>query len=110
MTDRFAFRPGTHRAMCIGEVDAIRIGPGCTRRDLPSNQGVRVWIVEMEPGSQWPYIDRHDEHGEEYYVISGEVIEGDRRYCEGTYVTFAPGSQHQPHTDIGVQLLGINLI
>ena len=109
MTDHFAFQSDAHRAMCIDEAVAVEVGPGCVRRDLPSNPGVRVWIVDMEPSSQWPHIDRHDEKGEEYYVISGEVIEGDQRYPAGTYVTFAPGSRHRPRTETGVRLFGINL-
>jgi anti-sigma factor ChrR (cupin superfamily) len=108
MADQFTFQPDAHRALRIDEASAVRVGPGCTRRDLPSNPGVRVWIVEMEPGSEWPQVDRHD-NGEEYYVISGEVIEGERHYPTGTYVTFAPGSQHRPRTETGVRLFGINL-
>jgi len=54
-------------------------------------------------------VDQHDARGEEFYVIAGEVIEGDRKYPAGTYVTFAANSAHRPRTEIGVQLLGINL-
>ncbi len=110
MANHSVLRQDAHRAVCIDDVHAIRVGPGCVRRDLPSNPGVRVWIVEMEPGSKWPQVDQHDESGEEYYVISGEVIEGDRRYPAGTYVTFAPGSRHRPRTETGVRLFGINLV
>lgn len=109
MTNHHTLPADAHRAMRIDEVDAIRVGPGCTRRDLPGNPGVRAWIVDMEPGSQWPQVDRHGEGGEAYYVISGEVIEGERRYPAGTYVTFAPDSRHRPRTETGVRLFGINL-
>jgi len=67
-----------------------------------------VWVVDMEPGSQWPYVDDHDT-GEHYYVVQGEIIEGDMRFGAGTYVRFAPDSQHQPKTDSGVRLFGFNL-
>ncbi|HET9450860.1 MAG TPA: cupin domain-containing protein [Aggregicoccus sp.] len=70
---------------------------------------MRVWAVDMAPGSQWPHVDFH-EAGEEVYVVSGELIEGERRFGPGTYLSFAPGSSHQPRTESGVRLLGFNLV
>lgn len=99
----------THLAMRIDDLPGVTVGPGCTRRDLPSNVGVRVWVVDMAPGSEWPCIDRHDT-GEEFYVVSGEVIEGDRRHRAGTYVSFACDSSHRPRTESGVRLFGFNLV
>lgn len=96
--------------MCVDDVAVVEVGPGCARRDLPGNAGARVWIVDMTPGSVWPYVDHHEQTGEEYYVVSGEVIEGDARYPAGTYVSFAPNSQHRPRTESGVRLFGINLV
>ena len=96
------------QAVQIDAVPVIEIGDGCTRRDLPGNPGVRVWVVDMAPGAEWPYYDHHDT-GESYYVISGEVIEGEARYGAGTYVTFAPDSRHRPRTDTGVRLIGLNV-
>jgi hypothetical protein len=94
----------------IDEVVPVEVGPGCFRRDLPSTGGVRVWVVDMDPGCQWPCVDAHDEAGEVFYIVSGELIEGDERFGAGTYVFFAPGSRHQPRTDIGVRLFGFNLV
>ena len=94
----------------IEDVAPLEIGPGCYRRDLPSVGGVRVWVVDMDAGSQWPHVDHHDEHGEEFYVVRGEVIEGDQRFGPGTYVLFQPNSSHQPRTDTGVRLFGFNLV
>lgn len=91
------------------DLAAIDIGPGCIRRDLPPSPGFRAWIVELAPGSRWPYVDDHGETAEAYYVISGEVIEGEQRFAAGTYVYFAAGSQHQPRTEIGARLFGFNL-
>lgn len=96
------------QAVAVDRVPAIVVGPGCLRRDLPGVPGVRVWIVEMAPGAQWPHVDHHDT-GESYYVIDGEVIEGEARHGAGTYVHFPPDSRHRPRTEAGVRLLGLNL-
>ncbi len=96
------------QALATDTVPAIEIGEGCTRRDLPSGPGIRVWVVDMAPGAQWPVVEHH-ETGESYYVISGEVIEGDARFGAGTYVYFAPDTRHRPHTEHGVRLIGFNL-
>lgn len=58
--------PGTHTVTQIDRLPVVEIGPGCTRRDLPSNVGVRVWIVDMAAGSEWPHVDHHDDAGEEF--------------------------------------------
>jgi hypothetical protein len=96
--------------MQIDDVPPVEVGPGCLRRDLPSAPGVRVWAVDLAPGAQWPYVDVHDEAGEEFYVVSGELIEGEERFPAGTYVRFGPGSRHQPRTEQGVRLFGLNLL
>ena len=93
----------------IDDVAPLAIGPGCSRRDLASTPDVRVWVVDIEAGHQWPYVDHHDT-GEEFLVVSGELIEGEKRFGPGTYVFFEPGSSHQPRTDTGVRLFGINLV
>ena len=91
----------------IDALPVIVVGPGCTRRDLPTVAGVRTWIVDMAPGSIWPFVDDHPA-GEAYVVLAGEVIEGEARFGAGTCVTFAPGSRHRPHTEAGVRLYGFN--
>jgi anti-sigma factor ChrR (cupin superfamily) len=88
---------------------AIVIGPGCTRRDLPARAGVRIWVVDIAAGAQWPHVDQHDAMGEFVYVVSGELIEGDRRYGPGHHLAYAAHSRHQPRTDTGVRLYGFNL-
>lgn len=96
----------------IVDVDAvpqIQVGPGCMRRDLPSRGGVRIWIVDMAPGSEWPHVDSHDDKGEDIFVVRGELIEGDRTIGAGSFVQFAPHSRHRPRTITGVRLFGFNL-
>lgn len=94
----------------VDDVPAVEVGPGCSRRDLQGTSGVRVWVVDMAPGSRWPSVDVHDETGEEVYVVSGELIEGEQRFGPGTYLFFGPGSSHQPRTETGVRLFGFNLV
>lgn len=97
----------------IVDVDAaseMQVGPGCVRRDLPSRDGVRIWIVDMAPGSEWPRVDAHDGNGEDIFVVRGEIIEGDRTINAGSFVQFAPHSRHRPRTVTGVRLFGFNLV
>lgn len=94
----------------IEEVDPLVIGEGCVRRDLPSRNGIRIWVVDMAPGAVWPYVDVHDQLGEDVFIASGELIEGDRVLPAGSFAAFAPFSSHRPHTKTGVRLFGFNLL
>jgi ChrR Cupin-like domain len=96
-------------AMRVDDVAAVEVGNGCYRRDLPSAAGVRVWVVDILPGAEWPYVDQHDNFGEELFVVSGELIEGEERFEAGTYIFFKPGSSHRPRSEKGVRLFGFNL-
>ena len=93
--------------VAVEQLPVVEVGPGCTRRDLPALPGVRAWVVDMAPGSTWPHVDHHPA-GEAYYVVSGEVIEGERRFGAGSCVHFAPGSRHRPRSEHGVRLFGLN--
>jgi hypothetical protein len=104
------FEPVGLNAVNFSDCPPVQVGPGCIRRDLPSRAGVRTWVVEMEPGAEWPRVDEHDELGEDVFVVRGELIEGDRRFGPGTYLHFEPESRHRPRTDVGVVLAGFNLI
>ena len=95
---------------CVDEVDPVIVGRGCYRRDLPTIGNVRAWIVDMDPGAEWPHVDHHGEFGEEVLVVSGELIEGDERFPAGSYLLFESGSSHRPRTETGVRLFGFNLV
>jgi quercetin dioxygenase-like cupin family protein len=92
----------------VDEIEAAQVAPGIVRRTLPASSRARGWLIDFEPGTEWPEVDHHE--GEErYFVLSGEVIEGEQRHGPGTYVVFAPGTSHRPRTDVGARMLGINL-
>lgn len=93
----------------IDEVEPVVVGEGCLRRDLPSRTGIRIWVVDMAPGAVWPHVDHHGRGGEDVFIVSGEMIEGDRRLPAGSFLSFAPDSAHKPRTETGVRLFGINL-
>ena len=93
----------------VDEVTPVTVGPGCTRYDLPGRSGMRAWIVDIEAGAAWPHVDRHDELGEDVFVVSGEMIEGEARYGAGTFLHFGPNSSHRPRSEKGVRLFGVNL-
>jgi mannose-6-phosphate isomerase-like protein (cupin superfamily) len=92
----------------VDDVDAEEIAPGITRRELTESAHARAWLIEFGPGTTWPATDHHETE-ERYYVLSGEVVEGDERHAAGTYVTFHAGSSHRPRSDVGASILGINL-
>jgi anti-sigma factor ChrR (cupin superfamily) len=94
-------------ALLVDEAAPAQVGPGCSLRRLPSSGPVRAWVADMAPGSRWPVLDVH-EFGELVYVVSGELIENGHRYGPGTYMHYPPGSSHQPRTDLGVRLFGVN--
>ncbi|MGI5471514.1 cupin domain-containing protein [Streptomyces sp. CA-132043] len=96
-------------AVRVDGVDPVEIGPGVTARRLPRTAYSRGWLLDFAPGSQFPVIDEHATE-ERYYVLSGEIIEGDERHPAGTYVVFAPGSRHQPRTDVGAQIIGYTVL
>lgn len=91
------------------DVTPHEVVPGILRRRLPGTAYARGWLIEFAAGTEWPEVDVHT--GEErYYVLSGEVIEGEERHGPGTYVVFAAGSEHRPRTDTGARMLGISLL
>ena len=91
----------------IEDVEPIQVAPGISRRSLTATYFGDAWLIEFAPDTQWPDIDHHDTE-ERYFVLDGEIIEGEKRHPAGSYVTFAAGSSHQPRSEIGARILGIN--
>jgi ChrR Cupin-like domain len=110
-TDDDRFMTSQDALMQVVDVDSVapvEVGPRITRRTLPTTDRAREWVIGFAPGSEWPYVDVHD-HEERYFVVTGEIIEGDHRFGAGSYVVFAPGSRHRPRSETGGRMLGINL-
>ncbi|WP_030800772.1 cupin domain-containing protein [Streptomyces sp. NRRL S-337] len=93
----------------VEDVAPAEVVPGIVRRRLPGSEYARGWLIDFAPGTEWPEVDLHDSE-ERYYVLSGEVIEGEERHGPGTYVVFAPGSRHRPRTEKGARMLGITVL
>lgn len=102
--------PALMRSVEIDAVDPIEVGPGCRLRMLPVDGPVEAWVAEIDAGCEWPEVDEHDAFGESYWVISGEMIEGDGRFGAGTYVAFGPHTRHRPRSDVGARVVGFNLL
>lgn len=90
------------------DIQPVKIGPGCWRRDVPTLGPVRAWFVDIEAGAQWPHVDQHGAFGESVFVISGQMIEGEDCYGPGSYLFFHADSRHQPRSETGVRLFGFN--
>ncbi|MGW2442316.1 cupin domain-containing protein [Streptomyces goshikiensis] len=92
----------------IDDIEQGEVAPGIVRRRLPATEFASGWLIDFGPGTQWPETDVHATE-ERYYVMSGEVIEGEERHGPGTYVVFAPGSRHRPRTETGARMLGVTV-
>lgn len=100
--------PGQILPVDVDEVTPIELGPGVHVRILPGMPGIRTWVIDLAPGVEWPDLDVHETYGEAYFVVSGELIEGDRTHGPGTYVAFGPKTSHRPRTETGVRAFGFN--
>ena len=62
----------------------------------------KIRLVRFAPGTRAPEHDHPG--GEEIFVLSGTIADGDGVYPEGTWVRFPDGSRHQPWSDEGCAL------
>ncbi|CAM5650742.1 MULTISPECIES: cupin domain-containing protein [Streptomyces] len=93
----------------VEDVEPHEVVPGILRRRLPATDYARGWLIDFAAGTEWPEVDEHATE-ERYFVISGEVIDGGERHGPGSYVVFAPGSEHRPRTETGARMLGISMM
>ena len=93
----------------IDDIAPVEVVAGITRRRLTHTEHASGWLIDFAPGTEWPEVDVHATE-ERYYVVSGEVIEGEERHGPGSYVVFAPGSRHRPRTETGARMLGITIL
>ncbi|GAA3165869.1 hypothetical protein GCM10010466_65860 [Planomonospora alba] len=100
--------PGQMLSVDVDRVPPVVLGPGVLVRALPGMPGIRTWVIDIAPGAEWPDLDVHGTYGEAYFVVSGEVIEGDRTHGPGAYVAFGPRTSHRPRTETGVRAFGFN--
>ncbi|MFF7994701.1 cupin domain-containing protein [Kitasatospora xanthocidica] len=96
-------------SLLVDEVEPVEVAPGIVRRRLTATGYARGWLIDFAPGSRWPEVDVHGTE-ERYFVLSGEVIEGEERHPAGSYVVFAPGSSHRPRTETGARMLGFTVL
>lgn len=92
----------------VDGVPPVELGPGVHVRALPGAPGIRTWVVDLAPGAEWPALDVHETWGEAYFVVSGDIVEGDRTHGPGTYVAFGPKTSHRPRTETGARVFGFN--
>ncbi|MDX3760026.1 cupin domain-containing protein [Streptomyces sp. AK02-04a] len=92
----------------VDDVPCAEAGEGVKVGHIHVTDSATAWIVHFAPGSRLPQVDEHD--GEEhYFVLRGDLIDGDRHHRAGDWVVMPAGSSHQPGTDTGAVLLGISL-
>ncbi|MEC9347897.1 MAG: cupin domain-containing protein [Pseudomonadota bacterium] len=83
----------------------IQTGPG--RRIFPvfneDKWPEKIYLARLDPGVRIPLHD-HAAGGEELFVIEGSLADENGHYRAGTWLRFAPGSEHAPYTDTGCLL------
>ncbi|WP_419999863.1 cupin domain-containing protein [Streptomyces boninensis] len=92
----------------VDALPATELAPGIKVRMLPGMPGIRTWVIDLAPGAEWPETDVHETYGEAYFVVEGEIIEGDRTHGPGTYVAMGDRTSHRPRTETGVRAFGFN--
>ena len=64
-----------------------------------------VFLARFEPGTTYPEHVHPD--GEEVYVLSGEFVDQDKSYGQGSYLHYPPRTIHKPSSPQGCELLVI---
>ncbi|MGW4502638.1 hypothetical protein ACWENR_29030 [Micromonospora sp. NPDC004336] len=100
--------PGQTLAVDVDAIAPVELGPGVHVRALPGMPGIRTWVIDLAPGAEWPDLDVHETYGEAYFVVRGEIVEGEHVHGPGSYVAFGPKTSHRPRTRTGVRAFGFN--
>ncbi|WP_129843180.1 anti-sigma factor [Streptomyces sp. RFCAC02] len=108
MTTPRTVRTGEILSVAVDDLPAEDLAPGIRVRALPGMPGIRTWVIDLDPGAEWPEPDVHAAYGEAYFVVAGEIIEGEHTHGPGTYVAFGAGTGHRPRTETGVRAFGFN--
>jgi hypothetical protein len=93
----------------VDEVEPAEVVPGIVRRRLTGTEHARGWLIDFAPGTEWPEVDINEAE-ERYFILDGEILEGDERHGPGSYVTFLRGSRHRPRTVTGARMIGISIL
>ena len=67
--------------------------------------GGTVYRIQGDAGSTFPAHTHHG--GEEVFVMSGDYSDESGSYAAGAYLSYPPGSHHEPMTFGGCDLLVI---
>ncbi len=62
-------------------------------------------LIRMDANSSYP--EHEHTQGEDFLVLEGELIIGDRTFPKGSYVYSPPGSVHHPRTEKGAVLFAV---
>lgn len=68
-----------------------------------AGEGERTLLMKVEPGAFAP-LHAHDDF-EQFYILEGSLIEGERVLRSGDYVCRAPGAMHSVSSSEGALLL-----
>ena len=101
-------QPEQSLSVTVDDMPADQLGPGVQARTLPGMPGIRTWVIDLEPGAEWPELDVHNGYGEAYFIVHGEIIEGSTTYGPGTYIAFGPATSHRPRSETGARVFGFN--
>jgi quercetin dioxygenase-like cupin family protein len=70
---------------------------------LLSNSAHRVSLVKWAPGARTG--EHTHSNGEEIFVLSGELSNGEARYPAGTWLRLHPGARHEPFAEVPAVIL-----
>lgn len=97
--------PGTDRKHVVVDTNALAWQPtdipGVFFKPLYEEAGhpERISLIRFDAGAAFPEHDHPA--GEEIFLISGDLRDGERRLGPGSWVRYPPGSRHAPMSEKG---------